>query len=78
MASFLWKQPLPPCRGAVATVRERVLKPVRQVLVHEDQRLQADIAQSTGQAAVLQERVSDACGHKLPPYFGCVNERERL
>ena len=68
---------LPPKCGACVT-RVRICKPVP----HDTEQLpqlsdQAVALQSTGHCAVLQVRVSLACGHSAPPFAGCTRVRLR-
>ena len=59
-------------------LRERVLDPLSQVLVHADQMPNAVCTQSTGQASSLQLRVSSRVGQTTPECSALVvTERVR-
>jgi hypothetical protein len=58
-------------------VRERLWRPIPQVLLHAPHDDQSSNTQSTGQACWLQERASVPCAHALPPFAGAVIVRER-
>ena len=58
---------VPPAAGAVATERARFCAPLPQLLVHAVHGPNADMAQSTGQAWRLHQRISCDCGHADPP-----------
>ena len=65
-------QTLPPCSGAVATLRLRdcVLSP--QVVPHADHSVHCVSTQSTGHAPSLHDRVRWSTGQLTPPSAGCV------
>ena len=66
--SFGTGQALPPYAGDTVVVRPRCWLPLPHVSVQVDQLSQADTAQSTGQACVLQLENWLVNGHFLPPY----------
>ena len=67
--SALCGHTLPP-NSAGVLVRERDCVPSLHVTVHTDQVFHKPSTQLTGQAKLLQERASAACGHALPPNVG--------
>ena len=78
-ASLIYGHSTPPNVTAVMMERERDCAPVPHDLVHVDQALYSDTAQSTGQGEVLHMRLSSRYGHAYPPWASCrMTDRERL
>jgi len=77
--SSRYGQAYPPCWCAATWLRDRLCVPVSQLAVHVVQAEKDDTEQCTGQACVLQLRVSFRYGHAYPPNSACViTVRDRL
>ena len=69
---------VPPCAGAVPTVRVRDMRPPPQVALQAEVLPHADSWQSMGHGWVLQLRLEVAPGQEAPPWAGALTTERVL